>query len=520
MSNTSSQSTTSVASTSVQSDQSDQDVVVAAKGGGIAFAGRVFEYGSRFAIGILLARLLGADQYGLYTLALSAESIIGGLALLGMHTAVVRYVPLFASRRDTAGLWGTLQVVFGLPAIASLIAGVGLYVLANPIAERWFHEPRLVPLLRLTSLIIPFFTLSTIAAAATRGFKKMQYMVIAQNITHPLIKLVLMIVLAVTGLTVKGALASHLIATVIVLLMLLHFLNRLFSLNRPWRTGHRDVKGLLGFSMPLYLTGLIATFRGNLQSLLLGTWDSITGVGVFAVASRVNLVGQMFHSSVVVASMPVVSELYEREDWQQLRRFYQTTSRWTFTLNLPLFLIVILFPGPILSVFGQSFADGVVALTILAWVSLVKTGTGICGVLIDMTGNTHLKLVNSVVTTSLTVGLNFLLVPRWGVTGAAAAALATISVSNLIIMLEVFVLFRLLPYDVSYLKPFTAGLSALLVAFLLNQLSSAEVSPVFAAINAVVLVVVYTGVILLLGLTEEDRVILARLRRRLRVMVG
>jgi len=517
MLNTSLQGSVSDASSPARSDR---NILTTAKGGGIVFAGSVFQYAIRFVIGILLARLLGAEQYGLYNLSMTTATIAGGLALLGLTLALVRYVSLFASRRDTAGLWGALQIGLGLPVILSLFCGVGLYALADPIAERLFHEPRLAPLMRLACLLIPFVTLSNLAAAATRGFKKMQYTVIAQYISQPVVKLILLTALAITGLSAAKALTVHILAVVVASGVLLYFLNSLFSLKRPLRTARRETRRMLKFALPLYLSYLIRTFRGNVQTVLLGTLHTITSVGIFAAASQVNRIGQMFHGSIATASMPIISELYSRGERRQMGRLYQTATRWTFTLNLPLFLIMLLFPEQILSIFGQSFAGGVPVLTILAWANLVRTGTGICGVLLDMTGRTRLKLVNSIVMSALMVGLNVLLIPRWGMVGAATASLAAVAINNLLRLIEVYILFRLLPYNVSFLKPVTAGLAALAAALALGRLLPAEASLLYAAVNVIILLAAYVGAILLLGLSEEDRSVLARLRGRLNIVLG
>jgi O-antigen/teichoic acid export membrane protein len=501
--------------------KSDQNILTVAKGGGIVFAGNLFEYGSRFVIGIVLARLLGAEQLGLCNLAMSVASIAAGLALLGLPSAMVRYVSLFRSRRDMAGLWGTLQLGLGLTSIVSVSMGIGLFVLADPIAEHVFHESRLVPLLRVISLVVPFSALSSIVAAATQGFKKMHYAVIGQHITQPAIRLLLVVALAVVvGLNAKTALAAFGVAVTIAFIMLFYFLNTLFPLKRPLRTARRDPREMLRFSLPVYLSSLISVFGGNIKTMLLGALNTATSVGIFAVASQINTIGQMFHGGIATASAPIVSDLYDRGEQEQLGRFYQTVTKWSFTLNLPLFLAVLLFPVPILSIFGRSFVGGAVALIILAWANLVNTGTGICGTVLNMTGNTSLRLVNSLFTFAVTIGLNILLIPRWGLIGAATASLAAAVTVNLLGLSQVFILFRLLPYDLSFAKPIAAGLVALAAAWGMRQLLPIQTNLFYLAMNVIFLFAVHAGMILLLGLSQEDRAVLDRVGRRMRAVVS
>ena len=70
--------------------------------------------------------------------------------------------------------------------------------------------------------------------------------------------------------------------------MLLYFLHKEFSLKRPFSMARRDTKAILNFSVPVYLSGLMTTFQGNIQTILLGALDTITTVGIFSVASRIS----------------------------------------------------------------------------------------------------------------------------------------------------------------------------------------------------------------------------------------
>ncbi|MDX1402824.1 MAG: polysaccharide biosynthesis C-terminal domain-containing protein, partial [Kiloniellales bacterium] len=172
-----------------------------------------------------------------------------------------------------------------------------------------------------------------------------------------------------------------------------------------------------------WLSGLLRKFRNNIQVILLGSFSTVTNVGIFSLASRINMVGEVAYSSVIKSVKPVFAEVHAEDDRQGLRHLYQTTTRWTFVLNLPTFLVLVLFPEAILAIFGQSFVGGASALVLLAWAQLANAGTGTCGSIIDMTGHTKIKLVNSVIWVILSIGTNFLLIPSWGIIGAAVAAL-------------------------------------------------------------------------------------------------
>jgi O-antigen/teichoic acid export membrane protein len=412
-------------------------------------------------------------------------------------------------------MWDTLLIGIGVPTGLSLILALGLYLAAAPIAEYVFHEPKLTSPLRMISLVVPFLSLLDTLSAATRGFKKMQYTAMAKDIAQPVAKLLLVMLLAIAGMTAIGALAAHTLSVIVGVILLIYFLNKLFRLRRPLSSPRRQVRQIIKFSLPLYLSRLIQTFRGNIQTVLLGALNTVTSVGVFTVVSQVNKVGTMFQDSVVTVSGPIVSDLYSRGKRDELASYYQTMTKWTLTLNLPFFLVVMLFPEPVLSIFGEDYVGGSLALLILAWGNLVNAGTGISGVVLNMTGNTTWSLVNTIVLSVLLVGLNVWLIPSWGLVGAAVAALVSTSLTNLMRLVEVFFILRLWPYDMGFLKPIVAAVDAGLASWIVGQLLPAGANLGYLILSVAVLFGVYLGVLLMLGLSAQDRMVIARMGVRL-----
>jgi O-antigen/teichoic acid export membrane protein len=493
----------------------ERNVRSAAKGGSILAGGKLFAFGNRFIVAFVLARLLGAEQYGLLTLALSATVLMAGIAALGLDYTMVRYVAMLAKKQDEAGLWGTIQIGVGIATCTGILTGAGLYVLAEPIAEQVFQEPRLVPLLQLLSLVLPFMTLSSVLVGTAHGFKKMEYSVIAQNFVQMVLKVLLIGVLALVGLNTFLTAIAFGLSEVAAAITLVFLINKRFPWKRSLMSARRDTREILSFTLPLWLSGSITKFRRNLNTLLLGMLGTVTDVGIFAVVRRINSVGQTSRLSLVTSVRPIIAELSGQKDWAQIGSIYQTTTRWTVMLNLPMVLIMVMFPGAILSIFGKSFAGGATALIILACAELVNAGTGVCGAIIDMTGRTKLKLFNATLMFILSLSLNFLLIPRWGLLGAATAVLISMGAINLLRVVEVWVLFRLQPYNLSLIKPVTAATAAVIVALTVDQWFPAETNLLHTAVHASLLLAVYAGLILLLGLAPEERNVVTHIFQRL-----
>ncbi len=492
----------------------EQNILLTAKGGSALFVGKLFNFASRFLITFLLTRLLGPEQYGLYNIALSAAGLAAGLALLGLDSALMRYIALYASRRDDRRVWGSLQVALGISMVLSAVMSAVMFGLSSVIAVQIFHNAALAPVLQLISIAVPFFNLSDALAGATRGFKHMEHMVIAQNFAQPATRVVLIVAFSIAGLSLIEAVISYALADMVASVVLFYFLNQQFSLRRPLGAAQRETREILSYSVPMWLSEMITTFRSSIQTIMLGSLNTVFSVGIFSVANQLNLFADLVQTSVTTAVRPIIVEVHDRGNREQLGRLYQTVSKWLFAFNFPVFLVAVLFPVQILSIFGKSFEQGATALVLLSWASLVDAATGMCGAILDMTGYTKLKLMNAILRVAVVVSVSLLLIPSRGMVGAAIAAVAGEVVVNTLRLAEVFVLFRLVPYSTSFLKPVMAGQLALLATLITGLWAPVAGESVQVLLRIALLVTIYVGALLLLGLDPEDQAVLSRIKRR------
>jgi O-antigen/teichoic acid export membrane protein len=292
------------------------------------------------------------------------------------------------------------------------------------------------------------------------------------------------------------------------------FLKKQPSLQGSLSSGKRETREIVSYSIPMWMSAMITTFRGSIQTVLLGSLNTVFTVGIFSVANQLNLFADMVQTSMTTAVRPIIVEVHEVGNRVQLGRLYQTVSKWLFAFNFPVFLIVVLFPSEILSIFGKAFTEGAAALILLSWASVVDAGTGMCGAILDMTGHSRLKLMNAVTRFGLVMVISLLLIPSRGMVGAAIAALVGEIVVNTMRVIEVYILFRLLPYSVGFFKPVLAGLFALLVTLAARNLFPASGNFIQVAALMAILVFLYASGVILFGIEPDDRVVLGRIRRR------
>ncbi len=486
----------------------DQEISIAAKGGGITFAGKLFEYAGRFVLSIIVARIIGAEQFGLYTLAFTVVTLTSSLALLGLPGSVVRYLPIAIREKDKEQVLGIIQVSAMLPVFLSIILAIFVFFFAEALANQLFAEPSLFAVLRLSSFAIPVVTLISVVASINLGFKKVKYNVYANQLAQQIIKILLTITLLFIGFGVMGVVFAQIAASLIALALLIYFVYTYFPFKFSFRAGQREPGKLLRFSLPIYLGQLVSQLGGSFETLVLGFLGLTAGVGIYSVALRLSVVGNLFFVSIIMISMPIISDLYSQGELLRLEKFYQTTTKWSVTFNIPIFLTFLLFADSLLALFGADFTAGATGLIILSVGSLINAATGICGPMINMTGHQTLTFVNAVVYLTATLLLDILLIPRFGVTGAALAGSLTIMLVNFLRAGEIFVLLKMLPYNKSFLKLIAAGLLAAGLTYAADQFLITYSPLARVGAGMTLLWGSYALLVVLFKLSAEDQILL------------
>lgn len=493
----------------------DDNILTAASGGGILMFGNIIEFVGRFAFGIIIARSIGATGYGLTVLGVTVATFLAILAKLGLQSGFVHFLPFAVRKKDPIRIWDILQTGLILSGAIGLGLGVLLSLSSGLLAEKLFHEPALVPILRWAGIAVPLMAIGELLMAASRGFMQMQYQVIAGNIIQNIGKLFLSVLFIYFGMGAVGVMSAYSITWIVIVGVMLYFVNRLFPLrHHRFYISKQATRSLLSFSLPVWGTQLVNRFSSNFDVFFLSTLGTLASVGIYSATLRIQLLGFTFLAAMEMASKPIISDLYTAGDIKQLGHLYQSLTRWCLTFVLPYFITIVFFAAPILAIFGDEFRSGALTLVILSLGMLVNGGTGICGAMVIMTGQTRLEFLNIVGVVVLNTILDVILIPKWGMVGAAIGGSLSLSLINIARLIEIHWLLKLWPYNASFAKPLLASAISLSVMFLVTRLIPADINIVSLILNILILWIVFGASIMLLGLSSDDRMLLSRVGKR------
>jgi O-antigen/teichoic acid export membrane protein len=399
------------------------------------------------------------------------------------------------------------------------VAVVAAVWAAAPWLAREMGYPAMAGSLRTAAAAIPFLVAAAILVAPARGLKLMGPTVLAIQVTQPAVALVATIALVRAGAALEGAAWGFVLSAGLAAAVALILLARLRL--PPAAPGRPPVGSLLRFSLPVAGMTMTGTALLWIDTLLLGVYRPPGDVATYGVVVRLLAIAAAVLLTVIQVFGPFVTQLVARGDRDRLAAVLQTATRWVVLAAAPVLVLLVVVGGPLLRVFRQPSARGWAAMSILAGAFLVDAFTGPVGHVLTMSGRSWLNLLNNAVSLVCNVALNLVLIPRFGLIGAAVSWAVVIAGTNVARLIQVRRIFGIGPFSRSLVKPVVAlaagALGGVAARIALSGLVASRPAAGIAAVAAVfgVTYVVSLGA---LGLEDDDRtlvgVVLGRAVRR------
>ena len=485
----------------------------------VFFAGTVFTAAAGYLFKVYLARVLGAESLGIYTLGMTIVAFLGVFNALGLPQSAVRFVAAYSATGKMDLLRGFLGRGFLLLLGSNLLLG-GVVLLLGPwVAVHIYHTPALSPYMGLFALIMLFGVLNAFLGQALAGYKDVaRRTVITSFIANPA-TMVFTLVLVALGYRLWGYIFAQVASAVVVLVLLLAMVWRLTpKAARSFSTGLPGLeKEVISFSMIAFGVSFLEFLISQADRVLIGFYLDVREVGIYAVAGALVTFVPIMLQSVNQIFSPIIADLHARQQKELLGRIFQTLTKWILGLTIPLAAVMIIFARPLMRIFGHDFEIGWPILVIGTLGQLVNCGVGSVGYLLLMSGNQRRLIRVQAVMAAVMVVLNLLLIPRWGIVGAAVGASATNVVTNIWNLREVRHSLGLVPYNRSYAKllaPVTVTVGVLLL--LHREFNAVRPEWLMVAVGLVLGYVAFVGIALAFGLDADDQLIARAVRARMR----
>lgn len=500
-------------------EKRDAAVKVVAKGAIFVFVGiflsKVFTYLYR----VLIARTLGPEQYGLFSLGFAVFMTGMLVGKLGIPQGINRFVSKYVGMEDEGRVRGTILAGIDIVLPVSLLIGTILFLTAPFIAAQVFNDPAVTPLIRIFALTLPFRIVLTAVLQVFKGFQRMDYYSGVEHVLQSVVAVSLAGIAVFLGYGVLGATAAYAVSIVVTAAAAVWILERrvfpvLFSSTPPVKD-HRE---LLVYSLPLLLAGVAGTMMGQIDTLMLGYFpNTSTGdVGVYNAALPTGkLVGAVSMAFGMIL-FPVITRHLAQGEAEEATDIASITLRWVVAGAFPATLLLVFFARPVLTIlFGPAYTAGALVLSIIAAASLVNAVASPLSQFLAAKDRTKLVMWNNAAAAVINIPLNLFLIPVYGIVGAGIATTFAVAFSSVLGALEAVYLLNVRPHLTGIHIPVIAsGAAAATVYALLH--AAFTIVPGWALVPGGLLFALLYGALFLLlgGLREEDVVVLKAVEQR------
>ena len=463
-----------------------------ARGGTLNLIGAGVSAATTVGVTVFVTRRFSLPVAGAFFTAISAFLIVEAVASLGANVGLVYFIARLRSLGEEKRIPTILRAAVIPVIVASLLLTAIMIGVAEPLAKVLLSgglakggavSPAAVAqALRALALTLPFAALLDTYLGVGRGYRDMRPTVVIDKIGRSTAQLLGIFVAVAAG---SAALLAPLWALPYVPAAAIAWfwvrrirrrpskgprgmpdvppeLAALLAISTPVpkikgalqrgsrtaarRLANANPRGFWQFTTPRGIASLASITLQRIDIVLVAILMGPGWAAVYTAATRFLVAGQLGNMAISMAAQPRFTELFALGDRRSASIIYQVTTAWLVLLTWPLYLLAIVYGPVVLSVFGHSYKAGADVMLILGLTMLLATACGQVDMVLITTGRSSWSLINGLLAVGVNVGLDLVLIPRYGITGAAIGWAVAIIVTNLMPMAQLASSIRLQPF--------------------------------------------------------------------------
>lgn len=402
-----------------------------ARGGFHSFAAGAASAAAAFAVQILLARVLGVEGFGSYSYALVWLNFVALFGAMGCETVAVRYVASYTGTGALGKLHAFMRWVLRVPPGFSLgLGGLAALILVIP----GLVSAPVRPVMLVAAALLPLLVFLKMTAAILQGAKRVAAGIAIQGVLRPVLIGAFVAAIALAG---QGVLSPQRVmwvnfgVTLVVAILSYRMVVGVLP-GAMWSAPVESEASL--WRRAAWSHFLISAFQTLLvytDVLLLGLLRSTREAGIYTVVAQISGMIAFGVTAINTIAAPLIAERHALGKRDEVRRVLYLATLGMTIYGVLVAGAIIAFRTPILALYGPDFVPGATALVVLVAGQLVIAFNGPVGFVMTMTGHERTASAYVGATAGLNLVLNLLLIPRFGLIGAAAATATAVALRSL-----------------------------------------------------------------------------------------
>ena len=393
---------------------------------------------------LCITRNVGAEAWGIFALCFAVLNITSIFCRLGVDVALIKFVSSFQNK--IAEIKGVYMNGLFLVFISSVFFSILFYCFADEIAVFLFKKEQLSLYFKIISFAIVPFSIVNVNVQTLRGLKKIKEFAFFQYISKFLFAIIFFLLFTKLDNFEEYIVSvySYTFSVLLILIATLFYINKYFKGTNAKKT--INIYKILKTSFPMLFSSSMLLLLVWIDTIMIGIFSTEKNVGIYNVALKLATTTSFILVAVNSIVAPKISETFNNARMHEFRKLVKDSTRIIFFSTLPLLIILFLFPEFLLSFFGKEFIIAKEVFFILLVGQVINVMSGSVGYILQMTGKEKKYQNILLVSLFLNIILNLLLIPIFGIKGAAIASVVSLAFWNLYSVFYIYKKYNILTF--------------------------------------------------------------------------
>jgi len=426
------------------------------RGSSLMVVGRMISMVINLGVHVASVQYLGETDYGVFAYALAISSLAASASLFGQDRALGRFLPLYDESGSYGKGQGAIAVAFATVFLlgSSIVAMIiGLHAVGFDITS----DERAIATLLILIAVAPFTAIDTLFVSLFAVVAKPRAIFWRRHVLTPLLRLASVLGVIATAGSVERLAVFYLAAGVIGVALYAVMAVRAI---RPLPLGARHQRvypfgELYRFGGPMVSSDVAQALRATLVVIFLEALRSVDDVGAFRAVLPLAQLNAVAMQSFKLLYLPVAARMFGRDDNKSVADLYWQSAAWLAVGTFPIFVATFSFAEPLTRyVLGEEFVTSATSLAVLSFGYYVSSALGLNALTLKASGRVKLVVAVDTGTAILALGLNLVLISRYGALGAALATTGILLIQNLLVHLGLRRILDGLPFPSTHRKAY------------------------------------------------------------------
>ncbi len=386
---------------------------------------RVLAAALAYGVQVFLARSLELNEYGVYVTLWTWLIIANHIATFGFTESSLRFVPRYTERGQYHWALGFLKTGFLFSTIGAVVVGVGAFFAFNYFSDQ-IPANYLIAMMVL-AVGLPVMALELYLEGISRAFGWYLLTIVPAYVVRPLVIALVVLIASALGFEPDAAMVLGIAVGITglgLIVQLTIIRSRLKKMYGDLSVG-KPRKVWVTSSLPLLLSSSVDELYIWSDILILGFMVSAPEVAVYFAAQRSMSLASFIQYAFMMVSAREFSIASAMRDRKELQRRISSATRWTFWMTVPAVIITLICSYPLMLMFGERFLEGIPVMVVLGVGFLIRASVGQASDLLVVLGHQYANMFISLGGLTFNIILSILLIPEYGILGAAMATSIT-----------------------------------------------------------------------------------------------